>query len=691
MSTNRPPVETPTQRRRRLLGVLRNLGGEASPGELATASGVPARTVTRDLAALAEAGLLAGTEKLRRLTAAGWEQLGAGALPVPASSFDDAVRFVFGPYHGAFIRLVADAVVARRLWPGRAWAPGFVACGSPGRGKTAVADMMCWALGLDRVEAVRQTDQLAPGEVVGRRRALPGGQYVLEPSALVGLPFVCLDEWAAAKDDVRREALKLVHGETAAVVEGERIELHPTTLVTYNPAPGGDPRRPLPEAYWRRCIVFYADSAPDDPGLAGRLHGFYAENRPPALRLDTFRAGVEELPAEIRTMLEADDGFRRPLTDDGRLCYGDIRTAEALMLGRLARLGVVPGDDLRAVALHVAYDLLTVAETVPGQVVGSWRLHLDAAVEALAGAPGADQLVDAVRGHEQARQARATAADEIRRRSDEQGLALVGRRAEVAERFTDAAKAIERVPRGLRPQAAGLRKQLRTLATRTAKARSTSALDDLEQLGAPVIAAATAVHDEVAQRAAEARDVAQQRLDQLRQGRAQARALDSQLRERARAADQQNKARARAHKRRLVELRKLQQRKTTRPDEDVLARLVELQVVEPVDETYQSDARSVFEEYVLHRPPRIVTRTRRRYRSTAGEMYAADDLRRWEAPLVRRVVAAAISAPPGSPRLQLSAGGRVSALSAPRPALSPGPARATAVGTAEQLYGSPPR
>lgn len=686
MSTNRPPAETPAERRQRLLGVLRDLGGEASPGELVAASHIPARTVTRDLAALVEQGLLTGSEKLRQLSAAGWEQLNAEVVPMPASSFEEAVREVFGPYHCAFIRLLADAVVARSLWPQRSWAPGFVACGSPGRGKSAVADVMCWAFGLDRVEAVRQSDQLAPGEVVGRRRQLPGGRMVLETSAIVRLPFVCLDEWAAASPEVKREALKLVHGETVALVEDERVELRPTTLLTYNPLPRGDCRAPLPEAYWRRCIVLNVDGVPDDPGLAGRLQHFYAQCRPPALRLEKLHAVVGEVPGELRAQFVSDRGFRRALTDAGRLCYGDIRTAETLVLGRMGRFGLGEADDLRAVVLHVVYDLLTVAETVPGQVDPTWRLDADATRRDLAGSPGAVELVDTVNHHEQARRAREMAGAERARRSAEQDLALVGRRAEMAQGFTDAAKAIERVPGALRPRAAGIRKQLRTLAQKAADARSASALDSLVDLASPMVQAAEDLRAEMLEAASEARRIAQEQKDRQRQQAEAARALDRQLQERAKITDKQNKAQALAVKRHVAALHALARRKTTRPEENVLGRLVECHVLVGFDEVFETDARSAIER-LQRRPPKIEPRTRRRYRSADGQIYAAEELRSWDAPAVRQALAGAIAAAEHRAAVRTP----LAALPAPRAALGPGPGRvARGPGTAEQLYGAPP-
>ncbi len=642
MSTNRPPSPDTEERRRGVLTALRGLGGEAAPADLAAVTGVAPRTLSRDIDALARAGLVGGTKHRRHLTPTGWEQLSAATLPVPTSSFDDAIGDVFSPYHAAFARLLMDAVVARHVFPSRRWAPGFAACGSPGRGKTAIAAFTCWALGLDSAVAIRHMAQLSPGEVVGRRRQVDGGGWTLERSSLIDLPFACLDEWAEADPPVRKEALQLIHGETVALIEGDRIELRPTVLLTYNPAPGGDPRRPLPPPYWRRCIAFHPDTAGPDPGLAGRLHRFDTEQRPPAVRLDLATGAIQHVPDEARPLIDGSTtSYHQVLTDSGRLHYGDVRTAETLVLGRLARHGVGPGDDARAITWHVAYDLLTVAETIDGHVIAGWRLAADEVRSYLVGAPGAEQFADAVERHEAAQDARRADADQRRRTHDEQGLALVGRRAELAEWFKAAATAIQRVSPEHRPRAAGLRKQLRTLAEQVGEARSARALDDLAELGTGIVSEATELRqalDDIAdaerrrQQAATDREKAASRAA-VAQRAASKKANDEWQR--------QQKRMAAERRRRAAPLRKLLERKTTRPDEDVPSRLVELGVVQPVDEHYQVDARSRLDEW-LKKPPRWVWRTHRRFRAIDGSLYERSHLATWQEPAVRSALTSAI-------------------------------------------------
>ena len=679
MSPSRPPSAGVEQRRRRLLVVLRDLGGEATPAELVAASGIAPRTLSRDLSALVAAGLVGGTEHRRRLAPAGWDAVSIATLPVPVTSFDDAVREVFGPYHAALVRRVVDAVVAHQLGPDRGWAPSFAACGPRGTGKTAVAVFVCWALGLDPALSVRHLPGMAPGEVVGRRRQLPGGEWAVERSALVDLPFACLDEWA---DDpqVRREALRLVHGETVAVVEGERIELRPTVLLTFNTTAGHDPRWPLPEPYWRRCLVAHLDDG--DQGLGGRLDRFYAIDRPAALRLDAMAWPGERLPDTVRHLVDDRAPMRRVMSDAGRLFYGDVRTVETLALGRLARLSIPADAHAAAAVWQVVVDVLTVAETIDGHVTAGWRPAADDVRRALAGTAGVDELAAAIDAGTTARAARTAQAAEVRRDRDHVAVALIGRRAELAETFTGAARAIERVPAEHRPRAAGLRKQLRTLAHQASEARSGQALDDLAAVGAPVLDAARQLHRSLDDAAETARRLDQQRKDQQKQAAEQRRAAEARAREAARLAARQAKQRQQARDRRLAELRPLLRRKTTRAGEDVLGRLVELHAIEPVSQRYQHDARSLLDQ-VRRRPPRWVERTRRRYQAADGTLWAPDQLRAWEEPAVRQVLAAAVAAVEGAGPASVAA---LPAARSAVAALGPGPSAAQPF-TGDAIYG----
>lgn len=679
MSPSRPPSAEIERRRWRLLAVLRDLGGEATPAELTAASGIAPRTLSPDLGALVAAGRVGGTEHRRQLTAAGWDAVSATALPVPATSFDDAVREVFGPYHAALARLVVDAVVARQHGPDRGWAPSFVACGPRGTGKTAVAMFVCWALGLDPVLSVRHLPGMAPGEVVGRRRQMAGGEWAVEPSALVDLPFVCLDEWA---DDpqVRREALRLVHGETASVVEGERIALRPTVLLTFNTTAGRDPRWPLPEPYWRRCLVAHLDEG--DQGLGGRLDRFGAVGRPPALSLDATVWPGDRLPDTVRHLVDDRAPMRRVMTDAGRLFYGDVRTVEALALGRLARLGVSVDTDATAVVWQVVVDLLTMAETIDGHVTSGWRPAADDVRRALAGSAGVDELTAAIDAGNAARAGRAVQAAEVRRMRDHVAVALVGRRAELAETFTGAARAIERVPAEHRPRAAGLRKQLRTLAQQGSEARSDQALDDVAAVGAPLLEAARQLRRGLDDATEAAKRLEQRHKDHQKQAAEQRRAAEARASEAARLAAKQTKERQQARHRQLAELRSLLRRKTTRAGEDVIGRLVGLHAVEPVAQRYQVDARSLLDQ-VRGRPPRWVERTRRRYQAADGTLWGPDQLRSWEAPAVRQVLAAAVAAVEDAGPIAVAA---LPAARSAVAALGPGPTGAQPF-TGDALYG----
>ncbi len=665
-----------------MLEALRDLGGEAAPAAVASTAGVAPRTLTRDLDWLASAGLVGGTKQRRRLTAAGWERLGADVLPVPATAFDDAVQEVFGPdpYHAALVRLVADAVVARQLGPDWGWAPSFAACGPPATGKTAAAQFVVWGFGFDRLQTIRDVPGLAAGEVIGRRRQLPGGGYTVERSPLVDQPFVCLDEWA---DDpaVRREALRLVYGDTAAMVEGERVELRPTVLLTYNTTAGKDPRWPLPEKYWRRCLVAHLDRSTADGGLSHRLNRFFAERRPPALRVDAMRWPGDRLPDNIRRFVDQRAPFRAVMSEPGRLRYGDVRSVEALALGRIARLGV-DLDVSEAVVLHVVHDLCTIAETIDGHIDPGWRLDADKVRRTLAGKPGVCELAEAVEARIRGRNARAAAAGQVRYTQQVESLARVGRRAELAGRFSTAARSIERVPVEHRPRAAGLRAQLRTLAAKAAEARSDDALDDLEHLGEPVVTEAQALRQVLDEAAAVDKLRRRQQADEQKRAAEQRRRIERSDKV---AADQHRRAAAAAEKareKRARDLRGLLARKTTRPGEDVLGRLVALDVVRRVDRAERVDTRNGWDR-LTGQAPRWMRRPIVGYETVEGSWHRAEALASWQAPAVRAALQEALAVL-DRPAPVLS---QAQAALLPAPAIRAAPASGAPPGTAAALYG----
>lgn len=675
MSANRQRGMTPEDRRRAVLGALAHLDGAASVADIADATGIAPRTLTDDLRALAGAGLVTGDKHRRRLTPEGWAEVDPGALPVAAGSFDEAVREVWPAYHAAFVRLMADAVVIRSLDLGRSWHPSFAATGSSGTGKTVMAEFICWAFGLDETASVRMTPSLAPGELLGRRSQVRGAGHVFDPSPLVSVPFALLDEWGQAEEKIRRESLRLLDGKPRVIVEGAVVDLRATVMVAYNPTEGApDPRAPLREPYWRRCLVIHTDAAGSaTSSLPEKIPRFYAAHPPAPYDLGTLALPYRQLPDGTRHLLvDGAKGMLQLLTGDGRLYYGDTRGLEALALGRIARHGLTETDDAAAVVLAVAYDVLTVADTIPGHVVDGWRLAMAKAVKSdvarMSGAPGAVDLETAIATGEAERAALDVERAGRHQAKEKDSLALTGDRAATVARFKDAARAIERVPAGDRATAAGLRAQLKKLSVDAGESRSAEALAAVDQLGASVLAEAQTLRRRIDDDKRQADACQSQQKADARAATSARKSAEQADRERNQARRRQEKAGADKQKAALRKLRRLLKRTTTRPGEDVAGELVALGVIRSVDVPYQKDARKGWQR-VSGKPERWVPKRRRMFDGIDGRRYWPDELATWQTPAVRSLLGAAVAHLDRAEGLGVGHGGR-SPLAPP--ALPPG-------------------
>jgi len=464
-----------------VLRALEELGGRATPAQLAAATGTPPRTVTYALGQLRAGGLVEGPRPCPRLSPAARARARLPA-PVAEGEFDEAVEAIFGssPALSAFARLSADLIVARQLYPGRSFYPALFAYGElSGTGKTALAQLLADAL--DLAEAVVVMGHKAPGEVVGRRVALDGSRYRFEPAEHLAFPFLCLDELGDADADVRRHARALCHGEPVVTIEGSRVELRATVMATWNPSGA----TVFGEAYLRRALVLCAD-APSVriADLARRLHDAeLAGTGRGSLRPSDLRPAVAALSDEVFGVLE---GAFEALTDVGRARV-DRRVLELATLGRAARHRLGDGDELKGVAYFAAMDLLIVTETVPGLVEDDWSVELERAVASWADVPGLAQLATVAARRVELRKTVTAAVSERRTLEARDDLELTGARAKLRAIFDEAHKAILQVPPAHRPSAAELRAKLRQLRDAAGDARSLPRLDELVALGRPVI------------------------------------------------------------------------------------------------------------------------------------------------------------------------------------------------------------
>lgn len=552
-----------------VLGALAVAGGSMAPGELATATGLAPRTVSKALGELRAEGLVDGPKPAPALSLAG-RAAAARRLPAPTGSWDAAVGEVLPVWHAAAVRLMADAVVARAVGPAGAALPGFVAFGPVATFKSTLAELVAAMFGLDRAATVvANSSSLTAGAVIGRReRGEDGWRFV--PSPYVEQRFVCFDELADAEPAVVREVTQLLYGEREVLVEGERVTVAPVTLACFNPPAG---RRVLTEGTWRRVLRLDTGTVAGAlPAGLGRRIGAFLAGPPAPVDLHGLSWPALELPDRLRSVW---DQVEAVLSDRGR-AWHDLRVFDALVLGRAARCGHGAGE-MDADSFAVAVDVLCLAETVEGLVAHpDWRADVDTLRARLGGLPGGPEALAAVEARDAARVELDRLARQRHAAVEQVSVELVGARAELGERLTGAAKAITYgLVEGERPDGSRLRAQLRDLARRAGEARSLERLAELEALAAPVLADAAALAAAVARR----RRATQLEAEQAKRDAARARQATAEMARRRRQADQhaarQAKAAQAERRRQLDQLDGLARRVRTGPDEDVVARLVQ--------------------------------------------------------------------------------------------------------------------
>lgn len=522
--------------------VLRSLApvGDAGlrGGELAAMTALPERTVRAVLARLTARGLVArdGQRGAVRATVAGRTEAGAGTPGVALSSaLEGAIDHFPAEAQRAFVRLLLSGIVARHHlaadYPS-GWG-GFIVVGPTKTAKTSLATFACRLFGIDRQRAVRVLRDETPGSIFVRRQQAKGGEWTAAPSRLLDLPFLCLDEYDKAPEEVRREAARLLQGETRVEVEGVSFPVSPVPMVVLNAQPGELPQR-LHEAYVRRSPVL------DTGALGGLLADVDEAMRklfgPGAIpRLDLGR------PRPPLRLQEADRGklrsaLRSGLTEEGwRLV--DVEAISRLALGRVPLMG--DGASAAQACLATALDYLIVTSTMPGHVrqgaIGELRGQLGGDVPMVADVE-AHLAQQTTLGRLDRDQRAAKAADDA---------AFAADRAELGARLT---QLVERLGRRRDPEAAAVKAALRKLARTAQGCRARDALDAVDAAALPWGERAKAVLDRwavEAQRAAQAKaDAAAERRREVARRSEQGR-LDREAKRRRVEEEREAKTRAR--------------------------------------------------------------------------------------------------------------------------------------------------
>jgi len=542
--------------------------GEIRSEGLAAGLGVPARTVQYRLARLRNRGLVASpTRGAWRLTGAGQRAALTATVPEPTASI--AVLDTLPAEHRALLRLVEDAVVARRALGNvylTNW-PAFLLLGPTKSGKTFLASLAVRRFGIDPAAAVRLLMLETTGSLFARRVQTGADTWTSAPSPLLSLPLVTLDEFDKAGPDLRQAAFAYLAGASRYQNEGVELDVYATVIVTLNAE--CDPGHLLSDAYLRRSVVL--DTTPlravtrDLDEVAATLARVVLPQvspdlAPPAPSLpDNARRGLRLL-------------LRNCLTERGWELV-DVEAVSRLVLGRWATLPA----DLAAAVLAVAADYMLVTATRKGLVEPDWPARLEAVVGRPA-APIAETL--AVARERQAAVVERTST--LARAELDATLALAGTR----ERLRDSLDhALRSAPRGHeltpadRATIATARGKARPLRDAVAGARSLDALHELERrLEQEVLLPLAAVAADIDARRGAA---AQQRRSELDLRR---RAADLRVAERAQARRAQQAA-----KRRYADLQALYRRTATRPGENVLAALLAANCLVLRSEEYQEE------------------------------------------------------------------------------------------------------
>lgn len=336
------------------------------PKQLPEASGLSERTARASVGRLESRALVTRQGERGRIYATMAGRGEASAKTPGTDLLPDLTRAIAcfpAEAQRAFARLLLAGIVAKYHLASvysEGWG-GFICTGPTNTAKTALAAFACRAFGLDHRRAVRLTGNETPGSLFARRIQTTQG-WDVEPSPLLKLPFLCLDEWDKASEEIRRDGGRLLLGYTQPEQEGRQLLARPAVMVCLNTRPG-ELGRFLHDAHVRRSVVL--DTSPLGGLLADideAMRELFGPGRIPRVDLASTRPPLDRLDLAEADRAALRAGLRHGLTDEGwRLC--DVEALSRLVLGRAALVG---DGDLQRVAIATAFDYLATATTVPG-------------------------------------------------------------------------------------------------------------------------------------------------------------------------------------------------------------------------------------------------------------------------------------------------------------------------------------
>ncbi len=601
------------------------LAGPAHSQALAAALAVPVRTVQLWLGRLRERGLVEQrTRGSWTLTGAGKRAALAATVPEPTASI--ASLDTLPAEHRAMLRLIEDAVVARRalrdVYPSN-W-PAFILLGPTKSGKTLLGTLAARRFGLDPIATRRLLMREKPGSLLGRRVQTGPASWEIVPSPLLSLPLVMFDEFDKASPEQRQAVFAYLDGVSRYQSEERELDIQATVIVALN---AERDLGLLPDAYLRRSVVL--DTAPLAPVVRDLdlvaaalarvvLPVVGPDLTPPAADL------AADARRGLRTLLQ------NCLTERGWQLI-DVEAVSRLVLGRSATLPT----DLVAAVVATAADYLLVTATRAGLVVDDWPLVFERTVgPAAAAASGV--LADA-----RSRLAVQAGQQAVIERADvDETVALSAARQVLLDRID---YAVDTAPRkdltpAERDTKGGAFGAARPLRKKVVGARNRPALAEL----------ATPVENAVLGPLRALTETVEARRQGARQAQAQQEAGERrQAGERSRAAEARQA---------------LYRRLTTRPEESVLDTLVAAGCLTQRSEPYEEETgTSRFQRGIpgdlaraiaartglpnLSKPdPVYETKTRRWYEDRAGHGWWPDRLVAWGSSAVDAVLQAAQAA-----------------------------------------------
>jgi len=310
------------------------------------------------------------------LTASGVRQLEQRQSPEVKSALHHTalkqmVDLLPSEAHQAFFRLLLCGVVSKYHLLDRVdgpW-PAFLMSGKTKAFKTALAHVVCHALGLDAQEHIYSLHTAVAGEFGVRRIRQKGKKsFKVEPSPYFDSPFLCLDELDKVTDrEVSRNVLFFLHGQRSFSVEGKVIVNHVCPLAILNPKTKD--QLPIPEPYLRRSVVLNTDSFLDelkDVDLQARDIFAWMDQQAPGIVL------LERLKIKDTKLSERKFQRMRQLfldhVDPDYHSLVDSKPLELLVLGRTALID----QQMDEAIFQTVFDRLICLET-QGKTVPNWR------------------------------------------------------------------------------------------------------------------------------------------------------------------------------------------------------------------------------------------------------------------------------------------------------------------------------